>query len=70
MPGQNVATPLSNTVPEGSQLVNVNVMCVVASDEEALALKRKVSEALAGTRTLRNTFTISDVPSQATPTVG
>lgn len=66
---QGITPNGSNTVPEGSQLVNINVMCVVASDDDALALKRKVTAALSGTKTLRNTFTISDVPSQGTPSV-
>ncbi len=54
----------SPAIPEGSQVVSINVMCVVASDAEALALKQKITEALTGVKKIRNTFTLSDV---ATP---
>lgn len=70
MPGTNTTQNVSSLIPEGSQLVSINVMCVVASDTEALALKQKVTEALTGVKKIRNNFTISDVPSQATPMIG
>jgi len=62
--GDNPTQPINigNTIPVGSTAVNVQIMFVAGSDEEAIAVKRRLQDALAGIRVIRNTVTLSDMP--------
>ena len=51
-----------NTLPAGSTAVNVQIMFIVTTDNEAIAIRRRIQEALAGIQVIRNTVTLSDVP--------
>jgi hypothetical protein len=50
-------------LPVGSQVCSINIMFVTASDDEAMAVKRKVTEALTNVKTIRSTFTMNGAPS-------
>lgn len=61
-------TPVDNNVtPVGKQLVSINMLIVVYSDQQAMDIKRRVTDAVAGCNKLRNTFSINDVPPQGLP---
>lgn len=68
MEGQTPPTAGSgNTLPAGSIAANVQIMFIAATDNEAMAVRRRIQEALAGIQVIRNTVTLSDVP-QPLPT--
>ena len=68
MEGQTPPTAGSgNTLAAGSTAVNVQIMFIVATDNDAIAIRRRIQEALAGIQVIRNTVTLTDVP-QPLPT--
>ncbi len=66
MAGPNAVQSVSPAIPEGSEVVTISIVCVVQNDDEAIALKRKINDAVTGVNVIRNTIQFNNMPKRQT----
>ena len=54
-------------IKPGSQLCSINIMFATMSDDEAMAVKKQVGEAVAGLENVRVQFSMTTMPKRPIP---